>query len=119
MKTYIIDIDGTICHHEDETASFEHGQPIKERIEFFNKLYDDGNTIIYWTARGAWSGKDHSELTKKQLDEWGVKRTELRMNKPAYDYWIDDRAFNADSYFVDRDIGRWEIRPPQITSINP
>ena len=100
MKTYIVDIDGTICRHEDETAPYEEGQPIKERIEFFNKLYDEGHTIIYWTARGAYTGEDHTKLTKKQLDAWGVKRTELRMDKPAYDYWIDDRAFNVDSYFM-------------------
>ena len=100
MKTYIVDIDGTICGHEDQSAPYDQGKPIKERIEFFNKLYDAGHTIIYWRARGGWSGKDHSELTKKQLDEWGVKRTELRMGKPPYDYWIDDRAYNVNDFFM-------------------
>ena len=53
MKTYIVDIDGTICRHEDETAPYEEGHPIKERIKFFNELYDAGHKIINWTARGA------------------------------------------------------------------
>ena len=97
---YIIDIDETICRHKDRNAPYEEGEPIKERIEFFNKLYDEGHEIIYWTARGAYTGLDHAELTERQLNEWGVKRTELRMNKPKYDYWIDDKAFNVDSYFM-------------------
>ena len=97
---YIIDIDETICHHKDPKAPYEEGEPIKERIEFFNKLYDEGHEIINWTARGAYTGLDHAELTERQLNEWGVKRTELRMNKPKYDYWIDDKAFNVDSYFM-------------------
>ena len=100
MKTYIVDIDGTICRHENETAPYSRGKPIKERIEFFNKLYDEGHEIIYWTARGAYTGLDHAELTERQLNEWGVKRTELRMNKPKYDYWIDDKAFNVERYFM-------------------
>tara|TARA_R110001583_G_scaffold127964_2_gene279734 strand:- start:4136 stop:4477 length:342 start_codon:yes stop_codon:yes gene_type:complete len=100
MKTYIVDIDGTICRHENEKAHYSQGKPIKERIKFFNQLYDAGHTIIYWTARGGFSGVDHSELTKRQLDEWGVKRTELRMGKPSYDYWIDDKAFNVENFFM-------------------
>ena len=100
MKTYIVDIDGTICRHDSKTTPYGRAKPIKERINFFNQLHDAGHTIIYWTARGQQSGIDHSDLTKKQLDEWGVKRTELRMGKPSYDYWIDDKAFNVQDFFM-------------------
>ena len=99
-KTYIVDIDGTICRHDSKSTPYSRGKPIKERIDFFNQLYDAGHTIIYWTARGGNSGVDHSELTEKQLNEWGVKRTELRMGKPSYDYWIDDKAFNVQDFFM-------------------
>ena len=97
---YIIDIDGTICTHDSPDTPYEEARPIKERIDFFNKLFDAGHDIIYWTARGGNSGIDHSELTLKQLDKWGAKRTELKMNKPAYDYWIDDKAFNVRDFFM-------------------
>jgi len=100
MKTYIVDIDGTICSHDSRSSPYSRARPIKERINFFNQLHDAGHTIIYWTARGGNSGIDHSELTKKQLDEWGVKRAELRMGKPPYDYWIDDKAFNVKDFFM-------------------
>jgi len=98
---YIVDIDGTICTY-DKVVPYKSAAPIRERIKFFNDLYDTGHEIIYWTARGGHSKKDYSVLTKKQLDEWGVKRTELRMGKPSYDFWIDDKAFNADTFFATR-----------------
>ena len=69
------------------------------RIEYFNGLYDAGNEIHYWTARGSNSGKEWLELTLKQLNDWGVKYTTAKTGKPAYDIWIDDKAFNVDRYF--------------------
>ena len=96
MKTFIVDIDGTIC--TDSKGNYEIAEPIHGRIDYFNQLFERGNTVIYWTARGGNSGKDWSELTKKQLKEWGVKHTELRMNKPSYDFWIDDKAYNANTF---------------------
>jgi len=38
------------------------------------------------------SKKDYTELTKTQLLEWNCKYTELKMNKPSYDIFIDDKA---------------------------
>ena len=97
MRTFIVDIDGTIC--TDSRGRYELARPMKTRIDYFNSLFDSGNTIIYWTARGANSGKDWSDFTKKQLEGWGVKYTELRTDKPAYDFWIDDKAYNGNRFF--------------------
>lgn len=97
MRTFVVDIDGTIC--TDSRGKYELARPMKTRIDYFNSLFDSGNTIIYWTARGANSGKDWSEFTKKQLEGWGVKYTKLRTDKPAYDFWIDDKAYNGNRFF--------------------
>jgi hypothetical protein len=35
------------------------------------------------------------EITKKQLDNWGVKYHELIMGKTHYDLLIDDKAINS------------------------
>jgi len=94
---YIVDIDNTIC--ETEGSDYQNSKPILSRIESINQLYDSGHEITYWTARGMSSNKDWSELTTKQLKEWGVKYHELKMKKPSYDYWIDDKAINARDYF--------------------
>jgi hypothetical protein len=97
MKTYIVDIDNTICISSN--SDYANSQPIYERIAKINKLYDDGNTIIYWTARGGNSGIDWTDKTHSQLAAWGCKYNEIRMNKPVYDLWIDDKAINSEEYF--------------------
>lgn len=95
---YVVDIDGTICHTIG--SDYDNSRPYTTHIEKINELHDEGHTIIYWTARGMKSGVDHAELTKRQLLEWGCKFTELRMQKPNYDVWIDDKAINALDYFL-------------------
>ena len=69
MVVYV-DIDGTICSQEED---YSNAKPYRERIQKINKLYDDGNEIIYWTARGTVTGKRWFEVTISQLNEWGVK----------------------------------------------
>jgi hydroxymethylpyrimidine pyrophosphatase-like HAD family hydrolase len=96
---YIVDIDGTICRTNG--SEYVNSTPIKERIAVINRLYDEGHTVIYWTARGMASGTDHLELTSKQLVEWGCKFHELKMKKPSYDVWIDDKALSDREFFND------------------
>jgi len=67
--------------------------PIVENINKVNKLFDNGHTIIYWTARGGNTGTDWTDLTTRQLEEWGAKHHQLIMNeKPAYDLLICDKT---------------------------
>jgi hypothetical protein len=89
-----IDIDDTICHSPnkpDYTNSF----PIIENIKRANTLYDEGHTVIYWTARGTVSGIDWTETTKKQFEDWGVKYHDIKFGKPYYDLFIDDKNINT------------------------
>lgn len=92
-----VDIDHTICNTYG--TDYSKSTPMVNRIEKINKLYDEGNTIVYWTARGSVTGIDHSELTKKQFKEWGVKYHELKFGKPPYDLFIDDKNINSENYF--------------------
>ena len=86
-----VDIDGTICTTTE--GKYEQSIPDKNNIKKINKLFDEGHTIIYWTARGAVSGIDWSDLTRKQLILWGAKHHDLRMNtKPHYDLLICDKT---------------------------
>ena len=99
MNLYV-DIDNTICitslHGQDK---YEKAVPLYERIAEINQLYDNGRTITYWTARGAISKVDYTELTRKQLAEWGCKYHQLLMNKPAYDLYVDDKCCNSEQFF--------------------
>ena len=62
-------------------------------------MYDEGNTIVYWTARGTGSGKDWKKVTEEQFKKWGVKYHELKFKKPNYDLFIDDKNINSESFF--------------------
>ena len=93
-----VDIDHTICK-TPEGLDYTLAVPLPERIKKINKLFDQGHTIIYWTARGSGTGLDWSEVTEKQFEEWKVKHHELRLGKPVYDVFIDDTNVNAESFF--------------------
>ena len=51
MKIYYVDIDGTICTITN--GQYHKAQPLMDNINKVNRLHDEGNTIIYWTARGS------------------------------------------------------------------
>ena len=77
MKIYV-DIDNTICNTEG--SDYLNSTPRYDQIEKINKLFNEGNNITYWTARGGNSGKDWSHLTVRQLKEWNCKYHNLIMN---------------------------------------
>jgi len=89
-----IDIDETICK-TSEDRDYNKSEPIKENIAKANKLYDDGHTIVYWTARGSLTGIDWRDVTEKQFEKWGVKYHDLKLDKPYYDLFIDDKNMNT------------------------
>ena len=95
MKVIYVDIDETICM-TPKTREYKDATPIKENIKKINKLYDEGNTIVYWTSRGSRKQIDWFDLTYKQLNEWGVKFNELRVDKPYYDLLIDDKTLRIE-----------------------
>lgn len=95
MKIIYVDIDETICSTSAD-RKYENAEPIKENIKKINNLYDKGNTIVYWTSRGSRKQIDWYELTKTQLEEWGAKYNELRVDKPYYDRFIDDKTLRIE-----------------------
>ena len=88
-----VDIDETICNNTSK-KDYSHATPNIKNIERINKLYKQGHYIVYWTARGALTNKDWLLVTKRQFDEWGVKYNELRLDKPFYDVFIDDKTLS-------------------------
>ena len=97
-----VDIDETICNY-DGAREYPLAKPIVENIEKINQLYDDGHTIVYWTARGAVSKKDHSTLTAAQLREWNAKHHKLIMHtKPHYDLLICDKTMRIEEVVPDK-----------------
>jgi hypothetical protein len=103
MKIYYVDIDDTICHYEGE-RDYNLAVPLRSRINAINSLFDSGNRVVYWTARGSTTGIDWSDVTKKQLISWGAKHHDLLMGKPHYDVYIDDKSINSEDFFRDMNV---------------
>jgi dTDP-glucose 4,6-dehydratase len=96
MKTYCIDIDGTICTNTD--GAYEEARPFLDRIAAINKLYDSGAKIVMFTARGSTTGLNWRKLTEHQLERWGLKYHELHLGKPFADLYIDDKGVNSEEF---------------------
>ena len=102
---YVFDIDGTICHTNG--SSYELSVPIQSRINYVNKLYEQGNKIYFLTARGMGRTDNDQqsainelyEVTEEQLNKWGVKYHKLFLGKPAGDFYIDDKAISDVEFF--------------------
>mgnify|MGYP003132417006 FL=1 len=90
-----VDIDGTICESAP-TGDYSDALPVQSSINKINKLYHEGNTIIYWTARGTVTYIDWLEMTKDQLNQWGCLFHDVRAGKPQYDLWIDDKSIKIE-----------------------
>lgn len=99
FKTICFDIDNVICK-TDISRNYSKSKPIKKNIDFINKLYLEGFTIILYTARymGRCNGdikkvkKKIKPLTLKQLKKWGVSYHKAYFGKPSFDLFIDDKS---------------------------
>ena len=113
-QRYCVDIDGTICT-PTVGRDYHKAEPWQDRIKVINKLYDEGNYIIYFTARamGRFSEEPFEFAVQKanvlmynetyiQLKEWGCEFHQLIMGKPHADYFIDDKAWPDKVFFNDR-----------------
>jgi len=89
-----VDIDETICFYDGvDRLGYKNAIPNEKNIAKINKLYDEGHTITYYTARGAVSKIDYFDLTKNQLDSWNCKYHNLSVGeKPDYDLLICDKT---------------------------
>ena len=75
-----------------------------KNINVINQAYNNGFTVILYTARymGRCKGnlakvkKLIKPLTLKQLEMWGVKYHKLYFGKPSFDLFIDDKSLFYD-----------------------
>ena len=96
MKKYCFDIDGTICSQEKD---YNNAKPYVDRIEIINGLFEDGNEITLFTARGTVTKIDWEKVTINQLKKWNVKYHRLLFGKPDADFYVDDKAVDIFNWF--------------------
>ena len=110
-KIIAFDLDDTLCRRDSKfehlgVEKYKYCEPIQEMIEKVNKLYDEGNTIYIYTARGMATFKGdvmkiHNALyylTLDSLEKWGIKHHGLIMGKLHYDLLIDDKAMSLNEF---------------------
>lgn len=104
-RQFVFDIDGVIALKRED---LDYGQalPNEKMIRIINQLYDMGNRIVLFTARGYVTGIDWREVTEKQMKDWGVHYHELHMGKPNADFYVDDRMLSLE--FLYRHFGTQE-----------
>ena len=89
-KTFVFDIDGVLASLTADN-DYNTAEPLRDNIHLLNRLYDNGNQIILFTARGSMTGTDWRSTTERQMKKWGVCYHELHLGKPAADFYVDDR----------------------------
>jgi hypothetical protein len=106
-KIIAFDLDDVLCSRASDVGGrvnkFSTSKPNESMIDVVNQCYDSGAKVIIYTARGmtSFKGNPHDiydnlyELTKAQLNNWGIKYHKLAMGKLHYDVLIDDKAINS------------------------
>lgn len=97
-KRICFDVDGILCSLTG--GQYDRAVPDPEAVQLVNGLYDEGFHIIIHTARFMGRNNQNAseahrqgyELTRRQLQQWGVKYHDLIMGKPSFDLLIDDLA---------------------------
>lgn len=103
--TFVFDIDGVVAQM-DESLQYDKEQPLKRTINIINRLYEYGNEIILFTARGYKTGIDWKDITQKQMKDWGVCYHELKFGKPAATFYVDDKNMDLEYLY---ELEKWLI----------
>ncbi len=100
-RVYLIDIDGTVCDDikNEDSHLYKDAIPYEGSKEIINKLYDEGNTIVFFTAR---EYKDKG-TTLAWLWGHGFKFNDLITDKPRCSedeeyVWIDNKPVRGITY---------------------
>ena len=99
---FVFDIDGVIAMY-DETLNYANVGPREKMVNAIRKLHAAGNEIVLFTARGYVTGVDWEDVTKEQMQRFGVPYDELIFGKPNADYYIDDKMLDMsilEEYFA-------------------
>jgi hydroxymethylpyrimidine pyrophosphatase-like HAD family hydrolase len=110
-KTFVFDLDGTICEQTEGGEAYWNARPNPLVVDCVRRLHELGHRIVIHTARGmsslAAAGKFYgrNELVRAVentyrngtwcwLKENGIPFDELIFGKPSGDYYIDDKGMS-------------------------
>ena len=85
---YAVDIDGTLCEDQHSWWEYSKAVPIPDAIQKINKLYQEGEEIILYTARFP----ENEKVTLEWLEKHQVKYHEIIFGKFRADVYVDNCA---------------------------
>lgn len=88
IKTYAVDIDGTLCVERSEWWLYAQAKPIPESIKKINRLKQQGHTIILYTSRF----EEDRAVTTRWLKKHGVQYDKIVFNKLRADHYVDNNS---------------------------
>jgi capsule biosynthesis phosphatase len=99
LRKICFDIDNVICRTNSKNEYLK-SKPNLKNIKLINQVYNNGYSVILYTARGMgrYNGnlnkikKNIKPLTLKQLNKWGVKYHKIYFGKPSFDLFVDDKS---------------------------
>ena len=100
-KTFVIDIDNTICvaFKVGDAYDYINAKPIQNVIDEINKNYLLGNRIILFTSRGMRTFDRNidkiEEFHRPILEKW------LKKNKVGYDELIFGKPWGPNVHYID------------------
>ena len=97
---FCFDLDNTLVSHPKINGAYGSCEPIERNVRYLRFLKESGHYIIIHTARGMRTHQgdvsavveDIMDLTKLQLDRFGIPYDELVFGKPYAHFYVDDLA---------------------------
>ena len=116
-KRFCFDLDNTLISFPKKTGDYSSVVPIKKNINMLKFLKSLGHTIIIYTARrmrthNGNNGKilaDIGPITFNTLHKFDIPYDEIYFGKPYADFYIDDKAFNANSD-IEKELGFYNAK---------
>lgn len=102
LKSFLIDIDGTICDDipNEEPERMITASVYQDALETINRWFDEGHEITFFTARTL----EHKDVTEEWLQKHGFRYHGVIYGKPRYNgkayHWIDNRPVKATTYLT-------------------
>lgn len=107
--SFIIDIDGTLCHIKKPDEKYEDLIPYQNIVEKIRYLKNNGAKIVLFTSRNMNSFKGNIGLINKitapilteWLRKWDIPYDEIIYGKPwpgHKGFYIDDRTIRPDEF---------------------
>lgn len=96
---YVIDIDGVVAITDG--SNYKDSRPNIDVINSVNALFNAGNEIVFFTARGMrrFSPKECDRKFRRLTEDWlldnNVKYHELHFGKPSADFYVDDKNLSV------------------------